>query len=244
MPVQFARTSAICSSSTSDDDVEVTGLPLLLPLRLLGEEGLLLVAQLGRPLEVLRVDRRLLVSTHLGDLLVEVAQVRRSRHPADAHPGAGLVDEIDRLVRQESVGDVAVGQGGRGHQGGVRDGHPVVRLVPVAQTLEDLDRVGQRRLTHLDRLEPTLERGVLLEVLAVLVQGRGTDRLQLTPGQHGLEDARRVDRALRRTRSDQRVDLVDEQDDVAPGTDLLEHLLQALLEVTAVAGTGDQRAKV
>ncbi len=43
---------------------------------------------------------------------------------------------------------------------------------------------------------------------------------------------------------DQRVQLVDEQDDVAAGVDLLEHLLQALLEVTAVAGTRDQRPQV
>ena len=55
---------------------------------------------------------------------------------------------------------------------------------------------------------------------------------------------RRVDRALGGTRTDQGVDLVDEQDDVAAGADLLEHLLQALLEVTAVAGAGDQRAEV
>ncbi len=40
------------------------------------------------------------------------------------------------------------------------------------------------------------------------------------------------------------VDLVDEQDDVAAGADLLEDLLQPLLEVAAVAGTGDQRAEV
>jgi len=44
--------------------------------------------------------------------------------------------------------------------------------------------------------------------------------------------------------ADQRMQLVDEQDDVAPGPDLLEHLLQALLEVTAVAAAGDQRAEV
>ena len=43
---------------------------------------------------------------------------------------------------------------------------------------------------------------------------------------------------------DQGVDLVDEQDDVAAGADLLEHLLQALLEVTAVARAGHQRAQV
>ena len=43
---------------------------------------------------------------------------------------------------------------------------------------------------------------------------------------------------------DERVDLVDEQDDVPAGADLLEHLLQALLEVTPVAAAGDQRAQV
>lgn len=40
------------------------------------------------------------------------------------------------------------------------------------------------------------------------------------------------------------VDLVDEQDDVAALVDLLEHLLQALLEVTAVAGARDQGTQV
>ena len=101
-----------------------------------------------------------------------------------------------------------------------------------------------RRLAHLDRLEAALQRRVLLDVLAVLVERGGADGLQLTAGQHRLEDARGVDRALGGTRTDQGVDLVDEQDDVAAGADLLEHLLQALLEVTAVAGTGDQRAQV
>ena len=38
--------------------------------------------------------------------------------------------------------------------------------------------------------------------------------------------------------------LVDEQDDVAAGVDLLEHLLQALLEVTAVAAARDQGTEV
>ena len=43
---------------------------------------------------------------------------------------------------------------------------------------------------------------------------------------------------------DEGVELVDEQDDVAAGADLLEHLLEALLEVAAVAGAGDERAEV
>ena len=43
---------------------------------------------------------------------------------------------------------------------------------------------------------------------------------------------------------DEGVELVDEQDDVAAGADLLQHLLQALLEVAAVAGPGHQGAEV
>ena len=101
-----------------------------------------------------------------------------------------------------------------------------------------------RRLLDLDRLEPALERGVLLEVLAVLVERGGTDGLELTAGEHRLEDAGGVDRAFGGTGTDERVQLVDEQDDVAAGADLLQHLLEALLEVAAVAGAGDQRAEV
>ena len=45
-----------------------------------------------------------------GDLLFELAVAGRRRHGADAHAAGGLVDEVDGLVRQEAVADVAVGQ--------------------------------------------------------------------------------------------------------------------------------------
>src|SRR5213076_642980 len=44
--------------------------------------------------------------------------------------------------------------------------------------------------------------------------------------------------------TDERMELVDEQHDVAARLDLLEHLLEALLEVTAVPRAGDERAEV
>ena len=40
------------------------------------------------------------------------------------------------------------------------------------------------------------------------------------------------------------MDLVDEQNDVASGTDFLKHLLQALFEVTAVPRTGHESSEV
>ena len=81
-------------------------------------------------------------------------------------------------------------------------------------------------------------------MLAVLVEGGGADGLQLAPGQHGLQDRGGVDGPLGCARADQGVQLVDEQDDVAAGADLLQDLLQALLEVAAVAAAGHQGAEV
>jgi hypothetical protein len=104
--------------------------------------------------------------------------------------------------------------------------------------------VGDGRLLHVDRLEAPLERGVLLEVLAVLVAGRRADRLQLAASEHRLQDRRGVDGALRGAGADERVELVDEQHDVPARLDLLQDLLQALLEVAAIAAPRDERTEV
>src|SRR6266545_3335957 len=117
-------------------------------------------------------------------------------------------------------------------------------LVSVPQSLEDVDGVGHGGLVDVDRLEPPLQGRVLLQVLAVLVAGGGADRLKLAPGQHGLEDGGGIDGPFCGSRTHQRVQFVDEQHDVAAGLDLLEHLLQALLEVAAVPRAGDQCPQV
>src|SRR4051812_6904038 len=117
-------------------------------------------------------------------------------------------------------------------------------LVAVAQALEDLDRLLGGGLVDADLLEAALERRVPLEVLAVLVESGGANRLQLAAGERRLEDACRVDRALGGTGAYEVVKLVDEENDVAALGDLLHHLLQALLELSAVLRTGDQRRQV
>jgi hypothetical protein len=81
-------------------------------------------------------------------------------------------------------------------------------------------------------------------VLAVLVERGGADGLQLAAGQHRLEDAGGVDRALGGTRTDEGVDLVDEQDDVAAGADLLETFFRRSSKSPRYRGAGDQGAEV
>ena len=226
------------------EQVDAAGLDIGLFRGLLLEQRLLLVAQAPCLFEALFLDGALLGLLHIGELGLDLFQIGRGAHALDTQTAAGLVDEVDGLVGQMAVADVAVGQVGRGDDGLVGDGDPVVRLVLVAHTLQDLDGVGDGGLFHLHRLEAALESGIFLEVLAVLVGGGGADGLQLATGQHRLQDRRSIDGALGGTRTHQGVDLVDEQHDVAAGLDLLQHLLQALLEIAAVAATGDERAEV
>ena len=173
--------------------------------------------------------------------------VELNRHRIDLHPEprCGLVDQVDRLVRQEPLGDVALAQGRGRDQRGVGDPDAVVDLVALAQAAQDRDRLLDCRLVDEDGLEAALEGRVLLDVLAVLVEGGRADRVELTPGEHRLEQVRRVHRALGGARADDGVELVDEQDHLAVAVlDLLEDGLQALLELTPELRPGDQRTEV
>jgi hypothetical protein len=100
-------------------------------------------------------------------------------------------------------------------------------------------------LVHDDRLEAALERGVLLDVLAVLVERGRADAVQLAPGQHRLEQVAGVHRAVGLAGADDQVELVDEEDDPAVALlDLLQDGLEALLEFAAVLGAGHEGAHV
>src|SRR5581483_1113148 len=121
-----------------------------------------------------------------------------------------------RFASSSSTGDDSISIFSRDARR-VAEPHLVVRLVALLQSAEDGDRVGHRRLADEDRLKAPLERRVLLDVLAVLVERRRADAPQLAAREHRLEHVRRVDGALRRARADDRVELVDEEDEVALG---------------------------
>ncbi len=199
-----------------------------------GLRGVVLLLAQGLPLD-LELDRPALE-------LVELDRHRVDLHP---EPAGRLVDEVDRLVRQEPVGDIAVGHRGRRDEGRIGDPDPVVDLVALAQAAQDRDRLLDAGLVHDDRLEATLEGGVLLDVLAVLVESRRPDRVQLAPGEHRLEQVAGVHRAFGRARPDDRVELVDEEDDPALGIlDVLQDGLEPLLELAPELRPGDQRPEV
>ena len=120
----------------------------------------------------------------------------------------------------------------------------VVLLVLAAKTLEDLDSLIDSRRLDDDRLESALESSVLLDVLAILVERRCTDALKLAARKRRLEHVARVDRAFGGTRTNERVQLVDEQDDVLVLRDLVHDRLEALLELAAILRSRDHRRHV
>ncbi len=225
---------------------------LVLPARFHLAGALAQLGQLG--LERLEARLRGLVALFLQRLALDLqllhaafdlVDLGRHRVDLDLQPRGRLVDQVDRLVGQEAVGDVALREGGRGDDRRVGDPHPVVDLVALLQPAQDRDRVGDVGLAHVDRLEAPLQGRVLLDVLAVLVERRRPDRAQLAAGQHRLQQVGGVDRALGRAGADDRVQLVEEEDDLPLRVlHLGEHRFQPLLELAAVFRAGQQRADV
>ena len=159
--------------------------------------------------------QRLALDLELHDAAVEL--VERLGLGIDLHPQPrrGFVDQVDRLVGQEAVGDVAVRQRRRRDQRRIGDAHLVVLLVFLLEAAQDRDRVLDAGLVDQDRLETPGQSRVLLDMLAVFVERGRADAVQLAARQRRLQQVGRIHRAVRLAGADQRVHLVDEQDDAA-----------------------------
>jgi len=173
--------------------------------------------------------------------------VHRFRHGIHLQPelGGGLVHQVDGLVGQEAVGDVALGEFHGGDDGLVQNAHLVVRFVALAQAAEDGYGVLRVRFVHHHLLEAALEGLVPFEELLVLVERGGADGTEFAPGECRFQDVGGVHRALAAARAHEGVYFVYEEDDVAIAAgNLLDHGLEAFLELALVLCPGDQRAHV
>ena len=152
-----------------------------------------------------------------------------------------FVNQVDGLIRQFAVGDVALGEGGGSDDRRVRDANTMVHFVAGFETTQDADGIFHGGLIHQDGLETAFQGGVFFNIFTVFVEGGGAYQMQFTPREHGLEHVAGVHGALCRAGTDDRVHLVDEQDDFTLGFGhLLEGGLEALLELTAILGPGHQ----
>jgi hypothetical protein len=97
------------------------------------------------------------------------------------------------------------------------------------------------RLVDEDRLEAPRQRGVLLDIFAVLVERGRADAMELAARERWLEHVRRIHCAFGLACADERMQLIDEQDDIGCR---LQHGFEAFLEFTTVFCSREQRAEV
>ena len=100
--------------------------------------------------------------------------------------GAGFVQQVDGLIGQITVGDIPLTQGDSGAEHIGRHLHMMVLLVVALDAVHHGQRIGHAGLFHPHGLEAALQRLILLDILAVLVEGGGTDDLNFTAGEGGL----------------------------------------------------------
>ena len=183
------------------------------------------------------------------DLVHLPSTSRTSAARSCAPRGCGLVDEVDGLVRQEPVGDVAVGEARCGDQrvvgeatagGAPRSGRA---SPPGSDGVVDRSAHGTRIRAGNDgpaRRLFSMRLRYSLRVVAPIV-------CSSPAGEHRFEHVAGVDAAALAAGTagaDQRVQLVEENASfVVVGADLVDDLLQPFLEVTAVAGARDQRPR-
>src|SRR5688572_12583641 len=176
---------------------------------------------------------------------LHLVELHRQRVDLHAQLRRRFVHQVDGLVGQEAIGDVAVRQYRGRHQRRVLELDAVMDLVAFTQAAQDADGVFDARFADVNRLEAAFERRIFLDVLLVFVERGGADGVQLPARQHRLQHVRRVHRPLRSTGADHGVQLVDKQHDLAGGVDhFLQHRLQPVLELAAVLRAGDERAHV
>ena len=187
--------------------------------------------------------QRLALDLELDDAAVEILDFLGLGFDLHADAARRLVHQVDRLVGQKAVGDVAVAERRRGDHRGVGDAHAVVELVFLLQPAQDRDGVVDRRLADEHRLEAAFERGVFLDMLAIFVERGRADAVQFAAGKRRLEQVRAsiAPSALPAPTS---VCISSMNRMISPAACLTSSStrLQALLEFAAIFRAGDQRA--
>ena len=145
-----------------------------------------MVAQTAGFFEALFFNSLLLGFLHVVDLVFDFLQVWRSGHALNAQTASRFVNEVNCLVGQMTIGNVAVGQVCSCNQCLVGNGDTVVLFVLVANALQDFNGVCNLWLFNFYWLEAALESSIFFEVLTELISCRCTNGLQLATSKHRL----------------------------------------------------------
>ena len=186
----------------------------------------------------------LLLDFHLEFLTLQGVQGFRHGVHLRLHKACGFINQVNGLVRQETVADVAVRKFHRRHKRVVVQTHAVVRVKAILDATENRNRFLFAGFVNLHGLETAFQGGILLDVLAVFLRSRCTDAMQFTTGEFRLEHVAQVHGAFGLARTHDGVDFIDEQQRVAVFFKGVEHGFQTFLEIATVFCTRHQGRQI
>ena len=119
----------------------------------------------------------------LHNFAAQIVHLSRSRIHLGANHGTCFIYKVNRLIRQETVGDIAVGKRRSRNQCAVVNFYAMEHFIAFFQAAQNRNCIFDGRLFYHDGLETALQRGVFFDILAILVQRCRADAVQLTARQ-------------------------------------------------------------
>ena len=116
------------------------------------------------------------LNLQLHDLTALFIQLWRHGIQLCLNQGTGLIHQVNGLIRKKTVCDISMWKCSCCNQCTVCNLNTMEDLISLLQTTKDGDRIQLTRLVYDNGLEPTLKRLILLKILLILIQRRGTDR--------------------------------------------------------------------
>ncbi len=181
------------------------------------------------------------------NLLQLVLQVFKLHNPMifKIHPGTGFIDNINSLVGQEAIMDIAGGHFDSGFKNLVGEAYLMEVLIVLPHALENLYTFFHSGFINHDGLEPSLQRRILFDMLTVVLQSGGADDLHIPAGQSGLQNIGGVHgSAFGLSGTHNIVHLVNNQYDIMLGLGLVNNSLHTGLKLASELGAGHNACQI
>ena len=145
-----------------------------------------LFSKFCRMLKILLPDSLFYVPQKICDTPLQFCRGMHQLSPAQTYTGAGLIHQVNCLIRKEAVADVTFRQLHRRLQSFIRDFHLMMTLIISPESFQNLHRLLLAGLLHHNRLETALQSRVFLDMFSVFLHSSGANHLKLSSGQSRL----------------------------------------------------------
>src|ERR1700722_5471830 len=120
-----------------------------------------------------------------------------------------------------------------------------MHFIALFQATQNGDSVFDIGFADENYLEAALEGRIFFDIFAIFIERGGANGSQFSPSKGRLEHVGGIDGTFGRSGADQRVKLVNEEDNLTLRVfDFLEESLEAVFKFTAELGTGKHRAEI